>query len=249
MTVAVFFQSVIGAQYPGAIQTHLSDVTQGNVTQAVMSTNAPNFALGFMMPTPIVTTIASTSYKDATSGLASSTKYFFEVAAIDPNGGTTTVSNSVSFTTDASSTQNKPETINVTWVPIPTAYAYAIYFSTTSATFNQYFLATSTSGVANNTYNFATSSGSIAGTNIFTDTHAFSSEINPLGNDWLTQQDLMLGIPTTSPAATMDIASGTMRAYSFATSTCAVAQAGSIFYSQTNGHLWVCEASTWQLIK
>src|ERR1700676_2117561 len=87
LSVPVFGVAVIGANYASPFLTHLADIVNGANTSVVVSTNAPNWEVG--TPLPIIQGVnAATS----TSGtLASSTTWYFEVSALDPQG-TTTVS-------------------------------------------------------------------------------------------------------------------------------------------------------------
>ena len=248
IAVAVYGTAVIGTNYAGGILEHLSDIVQGKNTTTVASLNAPNWSFGIPLATPVETSVASSSYTNNTSGLASSTTYYFAVAALDDTG-TTSVSNTLSFTTDASTTQHVPEQITVKWNAITGANAYAVFFSTTTTALNQYFLATSTNGTPNNQYVFATSTGSIAGTYSKPDTTAYAVKINPLGNSHIYNYDLMLGFPTTSPAATIDVASGTVRSYSVSTTTCGNTNRGAFFYNLNNDHLRLCQVAGWAVVK
>ena len=57
------------------------------------------------------------------------------------------------------------------------------------------------------------------------------------------------GIATTSPKMALDVASGTMRAFSVSTTTCTALNDGAVFYNSKDQHLYVCEATVWQIIK
>ena len=105
----------------------------------------------------------------------------------------------------------------------------------------------STNGVPNAQYTMATTTGSLSGSYSKSDTTAFAFKINPLGASYLNGGNL--GIATTSPVTAHDVASGTIRAYSISTSTCAAANDGAVFYNAKDKHLYVCEATVWQLIK
>lgn len=235
------------ANYGGAILHHLVDVIQGSNTSTVVATNAPAWSIGAQLPQPILRSVATSSYPDATSGLASSTTWYFKVAALDSNNGTTTLSNGLSQTTDASTTQATPEVINLTWPAVAGATGYAVYFSTTTARYDQYFVATSTSGGVGR-YAFATSTGSKAGTNTLTEGTAFSMLLNPAGASWINGGN---GTATTSVASTTALhVNGAIDAISTATtSACFAATVGQIFYNTANSHLWLCDGSAWQVIK
>ena len=76
--------------------------------------------------------------------MASSTTEYFAVSALD-GFGTTTVSNTVTSTTDASSTLLGAEAYEITWSPVPGSSGYAVFFGTSPTALNKYFYAT-TSG-------------------------------------------------------------------------------------------------------
>src|SRR3979409_1004009 len=97
--VAIYFSSIIGGNYQGAILNHLASLVQGVNTRTVVALNAPNWGSGQPLATPQVASIATTTG----GSLASSTAISFEVAALDGDG-TTTVSTASSVTTDASTT-------------------------------------------------------------------------------------------------------------------------------------------------
>jgi hypothetical protein len=247
LSVTVFGSAILGVNYNSPFLMHLSDVVQGASTQVVASLNAPNWAEGGMLYVPAATGAATT-----TGTLASSTTYAFKVAALDGNG-TTTLSNSITGTTDSKTSGNPAEGLIISWSAVPNAEGYAVYFGTTTPgvaqTYTQYFLATSTSGVPNAHLDFATSTGSLSGSYTKADTTAYSFEFSPYGKSWLWGNDLMLGSPTTTPQATLDIASGTVRAYSVSTSTCSTIQNGTMFYNQNNNHLWLCQSGAWVVVK
>lgn len=232
------------ANYGGAILTHLVDIVRGSQTSTAVVLNAPAWSFGIPIPTPIATSAATTSYANATSGLASSTPYSFVVAALDGTG-TTTISNALTITTDASTTQPKPETINIAWGAVNGATGYAIFFATSSAptSYSQYFLATTTG-----TYNFATSTGSIAGTNTLTVGTAFTELLNPNGPDVFNDN---ASSATSSVAASTTVAQfgGIINASASATtSACESDTAGAIFYNTANSHEWGCNGTAWTKI-
>lgn len=246
MTVLIYFSSVIGANYQGAILNHLADVVNNNVTTAVVATNAPNWGVALEMPSVPVATIATSSNPTAASGLASSTPYTFEIAALDGSGTTTLVS-SATITTDASNTQPLPEDINLTWNTVNGATGYAIYFATStavpSAGLGQYFFAT-TSGQ----FTFSTSTGSLTGSYTKNDTTAFSEMLNPNGSDIFNDS---LSTATSSKAASTTAVqiNGTVDAITTATTTaCETDTAGVIFYNTANSHLWGCNGTAWTKI-
>ena len=248
LSVPVFGFAVIGGNYSSPFLTHLTDIIQGQKTSVVISSNAPNWSTGTPFPTVIATSVASSSNATAASGLASSTKYYFAVSALDGTG-TTTMSNQLSFTTDASTTQPRPEDITIKWVNVTGATGYAVYFSTTTPTLDQYFLATTTGQ-----FTFSTSTGSIAGTYTKDDSTAFSTLINPQGTSYFNGAN---GTATTTMASSTALEiNGALRVQEQSTSTanltCYSGNFGQIFYNQANGHLWACVATTtgmWTLIK
>jgi hypothetical protein len=245
LTIPVVGFSIIGSSYTSPFLDHLADIVNGNSTLTVDSMNAPNWSFGAPLA-QVVGLAAATSTDSGT--LASSTPFSFMVAALDGTG-TTTLSSAVTQSTDASTSAN--EEIQVSWSAVPGAMGYAIFEATgtvTTATgFSQYFYATSSNGIPNTSYTFATSTGSLAGTYTKSDPTAYSIKLNPLGTSFLDGGSLGLG--TTTPQATIDVASGTLRAYSISTSTCAANNDGAIFYNAKDKHLYVCEAATWQIIK
>jgi hypothetical protein len=248
VTVAIYFTSVIGANYQGAIFDHLASLVQDSNTRTLVALNAPNWGTGQPLGTPQISSVATSSFGAATSGLASSTAYYFEVAALDRDG-TTTVSLNASITTDASTTQTAPEVINLSWSPIVGAQGYAIYFSTSTPTnFTQYFLATTTAGVPNTTYGFATSSGSLAGSYTKDDTTAFANRILPGSNSFFDGGPFGFGTSTPASSTPVDI-NGYVRASLPATTTaCEGDTAGVVFYNAANAHEWGCNGTAWTKI-
>jgi hypothetical protein len=240
ISVPVFGFAVIGANYQGVILEHLTDIVNGNQTTTVVGTNAPNWSTAAVpLAVPTVTSIATTSAP--ASSLASSTAYTFAVTANDQNGATI-ISNSLTATTDASSTLMPDENILVSWSAIAGAQGYRVYFATgTVASFTQYFNAT-TSG----SYNFSTSTGSITGS-LNSDTTAFSTKINPQGPSYVNGNN---GTATTTVASTTALEiNGNVRAQSAATtSACYAATAGQVFYNTANSHEWGCNGTSWKVI-
>jgi hypothetical protein len=244
VTVAIYFSSILGSQYQGAILSHLEDIINGTNTTVAVSLNAPNWGFGIPIPTPQLSSIATSSNPTAASGLASSTPYTFAVVALDGTG-TTTLSNPLTITTDASNTQPLPEDIQVKWANVNGATGYAIFFATSSnaTKFTQYFLATTSTQ-----YTFATSTGSIAGSYTRNTTTAFTELLNPNGPDIFNDN---------TPNATSSIAAsttalqvgGTVDATASATTTaCESDTAGSVFFNQANKHEWGCDGTTWNKI-
>jgi hypothetical protein len=246
VAVAVYFGAVTAGNYQGTIFTHLVDIVNGNTTKTAVVLNSPAWSFAEPQFTPAIGTIATSSYGSAASGLASSTTYYFAVAALDVSG-TTTLSSTLTITTDASNTQPTPEAINLTWTPVIGASGYAIYFSTSTNALNQYFYAT-TSGA----YFFATSTGSFPGSNTQVDTTAFSTWFNPIGPDYINGGN---GTATTSnvSSTTAFQVNGAFAAISQGSTTvsCLPSNNGQMFYSLSNGHLWLCQGAgpAWTLIK
>ena len=247
--VAIYFGATgatTAPNYSSAILTHLVDIVNGKTTVTAVVLNAPNWSFAEPQFTPISSSIATSSYKDATSGLASSTTWFFGVAALDVSG-TTTISDIKTITTDASTTQTKPEVINYSWTPVIGASGYAVYFSTTTPKLNQYFYATTTGQ-----FMFSTSTGSLSGSNTQTDTTAFSTWFNPIGPDYVNGGN---GTATTSPVASTTAfqVNGAIAVISQSTTTpnCQQSNNGQMFYNVSNSHLWLCQGAgpAWTLIK
>ena len=245
VAVAVFFTGVSSVNYPGAILTHLVDIIHGKTTTTVVSSNSPGWAIGQPLFTPVETSIATSSYADATSGLASSTLWYFKIAALDGNG-TTTLSGPLSQLTDASTTQSKPEVLNIKWVGVAGATGYSVYFSTTTPSYDQYFYATTTGQ-----FTFSTSTGSIAGTDTLTDGTAFSTLINPTGPSWIYGGN---GTATSSVVASTTAlrVNGPLAPVMTATtssSVCVAATRGQMFYNVANDILWLCKSTGWTAVK
>ena len=244
VVVAIYFGigATTASNYPGAILSHLVDIVKGNQTNTVAAQNSPNWSFGQPLFTPIATSVATSSYGAATSGLASSTTWYFAVAALDGNG-TTTISNTLSQKTDASTTQAYPEVINLKWSAVTGATGYAVYFSTSTPTLNNYFYATTTSF-----YGFATSTGSYAGANTQQDTTAYSTMINPLGSDWVSGWNTSATSSPTASSTSFQV-NGAINVTAPATTTnCFAATAGQVFYNRANNHEWGCNGSSWTVI-
>jgi hypothetical protein len=243
LTIPVLGAAVIGSAYASPFLLHLADISNGSNTSVVASVNAPNWSIG----TPLAQ-VVGLSAATTTGTLASSTPFSFAVAALD-GIGTTTLSAAVTQSTDANGNAN--EGMQLTWGAVPGATGYAIYEATgtvtTASGFTQYVLATSTNGVPNTQYTLATTTGSVSGSYTKNDTTAFAFKINPLGASYLDGG--AVGIGTSSPVTSIDVASGSIRAASVSTSTCAANIDGAIFYNSKDKHLYVCEATVWQIIK
>jgi len=246
LSVPVLATGVLAANYGSPFLTHLVDVINGSQTNTVVVTNAPNFSFALPITPPIISSIATSSNGSAASGLASSTPYIFEVAALD-GSGTTTLINSATITTDASTTQNSPEDIILKWTPENGAMGYAIYFGTSTTIdvggLAQYFLAT-TSGQ----YTFATSTNSLAGSYTNNDTTAFSEILNPAGSDIFN--DNLNSATSSRPASTtaVQINGTAVITASGTTTACEADTAGAIFYNAANSHEWGCNGSVWTKI-
>ncbi len=241
LAIPVFGTAIIAANYPSAILTHLVDIINGDNTQTVVSLNAPNWSSGIPLATPVGISAAT-----STGGtMASSTPVYFAVAALDGTG-TTTISNVLSATTDASSTVLAAEGFNVSWSAVQGATGYAVYIGSSASNLTSYFLATSTNGTPNRTiYIASTTANALTGSNTLADTTAFSVKINPLGTSFFNGGKI--GVGTSSPLANLDVASGTVRAIGASTSTCNSTNAGAIQFQSTSGHFYGCLSSgTWK---
>lgn len=244
--VAVFLSSILGTGYSGGILEHIEDVVTGTKTVPVVTLNAPNWEFGLSIIPPVITSVSTSSNPNATSGLASSTPYVFEIAALD-GVGTTSLISSTTIMTDASTTQTKPENIILNWTPVNGATGYAIFFATSttvsSSGLSQYFYAT-TSG----TYDFSTSTGSLAGSYTRQTSTAYSELINPSGTDIFNDN---LNTSTSSlPASTTAVQiNGTAVISASATTTaCESDTAGAIFFNSTSKNEWGCNGSVWTKI-
>jgi hypothetical protein len=237
ISVAVFGSAVIGVNYQGVILNHLADVVNGSNTQPVASLNAPNWGYGIPLMTPAAIASATTTG----GAMASSTTEYFAVAALD-GFGTTTISNVVTSTTDASSTGLGAEAFEITWSPVSGSSGYAIFFGTSPTALNSYFLAT-TSGA----YYATSTSGALAGSYTKSDTTAFSVLLNPNGPDYINGNSTA----TTSVAATstaLQVNGNFVVSAPATTTNCYAGTAGAIFYNTSNSHLWGCSGTTWTKI-
>jgi len=167
---------------------------------------------------------------------------YFAVTALDGQGESVN-GNVVGTTTVGSSA------LQLTWPAVTGATGYRVYFSTsTPLALTQYFSATSTGSVPNAYYTMtSTTSPTYIPTGVPTSNTAYGVKFNSTGASYL--KGGFFGISTSSPAMALDVASGTMRAYSVSTTTCAAVNDGAIFYNATDKHLYVCESNTWQIIK
>jgi hypothetical protein len=238
LSVLVFGSAIIGTNYQGVILNHLADIVNGSNTNSVVSLNAPNWGDGIPLATPAA--IASATTTGGT--MASSTAEYFAVSALD-GFGTTTVSNSVNATTDASSTGLGAEAYEITWSPVAGASGYAVFFGTSSSTLNNYFLAT-TSGAY---YLASTTLNALTGSYTKTDTTAFSVLLNPNGPDYINgNSSATSSVAATSTALQVN---GNFVSTSPATTTnCYAGTAGVVFYNTSNSHEWGCNGSAWQKI-
>lgn len=242
-TVAIYSSGIIGANYTSAIVDHIIDIVNGVNTSVVLAPNAPNWSIGIQMPK-----IQGVSASIAAGGtLASSTPFTFEVAAIDVQGGTTTLSDPVTANVPLYSSTSS---INVQWANTPGAATYAIFFATGTppTTFTQYFYATSTSATTTQ-FSMSTTTGSLPGTFTKLDGTALADVFNPQGPSFLEGDSLISSTSTHIATSTALQVDGLLRAYSFATTTCDSTIDGAIFYHAKDKHLYVCESGTWQIIK
>ena len=233
ISVAVFGSAVIGVNYQGVILSHLADVVNGSNTSTVASLNAPNWGYGIPLATPAA--IASATTTGGT--MASSTTEYFAVSALD-GFGTTTVSNIVTSTTDASSTLLGAEAYEITWSPVPGASGYAVFFGTSPTALNSYFYAT-TSGAY---YMASTTTGALTGSYTKSDTTAFSVLLNPNGPDYINGNSTA----TSSVAATstsLQVNGNFVVAAPATTTNCYAGTAGAIFYNTSNSHEWGCNGN------
>lgn len=170
---------------------------------------------------------------------------YFLVTALDGQGETTG-GNYVGTTTIASSA------LQLTWPAVNGATGYRVYYSTSTPAvgpqFLQYDAATSTGSVPNLYFTMtATSSPTAYVATQPTSNTAYGVKLNSTGSSYIVGGSL--GISTSSPAMALDVASGTMRAYSVSTSSCAAVNDGAIFYNAKDFHLYVCEQTVWQILK
>lgn len=197
----------------------------------------PSGQMFVLMTAPVVSLPAA----PGAGSLGAGTSLYIEVTALDGQGETIG-GNFVSTTTTNSSS------LQLTWPTVTGAQNYKVYFSTsTTVAFTQYFTATSTSGTPNAYYTFTstTSPTYVSGLPSSSTAYFFNANQNT-GLNWLFGK---LGIGTSSPQVAMDVASGTMRAFSQSTTTCSAVNDGALFYHSVDKHLYVCESNTWQIIK
>lgn len=244
--VLIYATAITGSSYQGVIHTHLVDLIQGAQTKTEVVQNAPNWSFGTPMTSPIAPTIASTT-APSVGDMASSTQYTIGIAASDKDG-TTTMLQTNTFTTAASTTKQSHISLQVSWPRINGAQRYIVYFATgTPSTLSQYFYATTTDGVANNFFTIATTSGSLAGSPP-TDSSALTTRINPLGSSYLLGGSLGVGTSTPATSTPVDV-NGYFRATNQGTSTaCYSGTAGAMFFNPKNGHEWGCDGTTWNRI-
>jgi hypothetical protein len=196
------------------------------------------------LPAPVLSLPAAPG-PNVNPGLSTSTTPLSFVVTATDGQGETVVSNVVATTTAASST------LQLTWPAVTGAQGYNVYFSTSSPAsspqFLQRFAATSTSGTPNAYYTLTSTSSPVFVTGLPTSNTAYAFNAKQsTGIGWFLGN---FGIGTSSPQVALDVASGTMRAFSNSTSTCAAINDGAVFYNSKDFHLYVCEQSTWQLIK
>lgn len=176
-----------------------------------------------------------------TGSLGGGTVIYYELTALDGNGGETSGSSLIGTTT-TTGTQG----LNLTYSVATGTVAVRVYYSTsTPLSMTQYFTATNTRA-----YNFTSTSSPTAyvPNGIPFTNSAYVVQINSNGVSWLNGGG-NIGIGTTSPQAGLDIASSTVRAYSVSTSTCSGANDGAMFYHAVDKHLYICVTNVWQLIK
>src|SRR5882757_8352244 len=85
LAIPVFGVGIIVANYQSPILQHLVDIINGSDTQTVVSLNAPNWSEGIPMAVPVGVSAATST---GGSLIATSTPYYFQVAALDANGTT-----------------------------------------------------------------------------------------------------------------------------------------------------------------
>lgn len=196
----------------------------------------PSTTLSVNLPSPVLSLGNSTTTGSVYSNGGAA--LYFQVTALDGVGET--VGSQLLGTT----TLNEAHGWQLTWSAIQGAIAYRVYFSTsTPMTMTQYFTATTTSS-----YSFtSTSTPTYAPNGPPSTTGAFAVNFSVSGNSWVNGGNI--GVGTSSPAMLLDIASGTLRAYSLSTTTCAAVNDGAVFYNAKDKHLYVCESTVWQIIK
>jgi hypothetical protein len=239
LSIPILGAGIIGSSYVSPFLFHLADITNGSNTATVASTNAPNWAIG----TPIAQ-VATPAVATTTGSLASSTAFSVAIAAIDANGGTTTLSSAVTQSTDPDGQAN--EGLEVTWSPVLGASAYAIFAATgtvsNSSGFSQYFLATTSSA-----YLLSTTTGSRAGSYAKSDTTAFSILINPVGPDYISGPSTATSSTVASTTA-FQVGGNFVATAPATTTACFAATAGAVFYNTSNNHEWGCNGTAWQKI-
>jgi len=241
LTVSVLGVSTIGTSYTSPFLEHLVDIVEGTTTNTDISANAPNW--GYGVPLPQVQPIGAATSSIGT--LASSTKYSFEVFALDQLG-TTTPSTIFYGTTDASSTLNPAESLLLSWTPVAGAQGYQIAFATgtvsTASSFNQCFYATTTSS-----YEFATSTGSTACSYSKSDTTAFADLLQPNGVSYI-EGDNGTATNTVATSTQFEVNGAARFTETSTTTSCDAQTAGAVFYNTANSHEWGCNGTNWTKI-
>lgn len=197
----------------------------------------PTNQLYVNLPAPVL----SLPSAPGTGSITAGGTLYIEVTALDGQGETI-ASNLLGTTTVASSA------LQLTWPTVQGATGYRVYISTsTPQALTQYFSATSTSGTPNPYYTLTSTSSPVfvSGPPSSNTAYSFNAQ-QSTGIGWFLGK---FGVGTSSPQVALDVASGTMRAYSVSTTSCAAINDGAIFYNATDKHLYVCEATTWQIIK
>ncbi|MEI9913650.1 MAG: hypothetical protein WDN66_01430 [Candidatus Saccharibacteria bacterium] len=131
---------------------------QNSSAANLLTADTTNMRLGVDVTYALMSSPTISGTATATTGgtLAQNTTYYYEITAVDANGGETTPSTQASQLTGNTTATN---TITLTWAPIAGAAGYHIYRSTTSGVFTN--------------VGYYSTPGTVSGSNLtFTDTNA-----------------------------------------------------------------------------
>jgi hypothetical protein len=215
---------IVGLLLGASAALAASSITPGVFTKLVGLFVQP-ITTSYSYGTPVQQPVATAASSTAAAGSLTRGPLVIEVAALTLTG-TSSPSNEI-----ATSSQGTNSEIHLTWPPVPGATGYAVYIGTTTpGSEHSYFMATSTAGVPNTFYTLTSTSSPKY--------YAIPGQ----GAGYFSS----LGSGTTTLDTT-----GLIRAQSSATTTCNASLNGTIFYSTTNSHLWLCTGAgpAWTVIK
>lgn len=164
---------------------------------------------------------------------------YFSVTALDGVG------ESLGSTLLGTSTVNQAHGWQITWAPVPGAFSYRVYFSTsTPQAMLQYFTATSTASAPNAFYTFTSTSSPTFVSAFPTANSAYVVNLLANGNSWLNGGAFAIGTSTFAANVLLNVA-----ATSTATSTAEVGAKGAsggrlIIVDSSGSHTTCTEIST-----